>query len=409
MKIQQKRGLIKKASERPDMTQEALFVWVKATYKLERVPAQTIISDILKNASKIMSDDYGNGRRRKPLRVTSAALEDQLWAWIQKVEGQSICLPRELIKMKARDIQKELCDAWDLAFSDGWLTAFEQRHCIRSRQLPGEAASADPAAVALGRQRLQDLTDLYEPKDIYNMDETGLCYAMAPACSICTKAARGVKKDKTTTTVALTANADGTDALPALFLGRAKQPYCFKKRSAKDLGFEYRSNEKAWMTGLIFREWLLDLDRNMRACGRHVLLFLDNASSHKTGDIICTNVRVEFLPPNTTAFLQHMDAGIIASFKVAYRRKQLRWVYDKIKNGDNVGKQVYAVDQLQAMQWSKDIWRELQGKRTIESCFRHTGIVFNVVDERSKDAEFSSYGVDVEVEGIIIRAGQLSL
>ncbi|KAG2789471.1 hypothetical protein Pcac1_g1371 [Phytophthora cactorum] len=104
MKIQQKRGLIKKASERPDMTQEALAVWVKATCKLERVPAQITISDILKNASKIMSDDYGNGRRRKPLRVTSAALEDQLWAWIQKVEGQSICLSRELIKMKARDI-----------------------------------------------------------------------------------------------------------------------------------------------------------------------------------------------------------------------------------------------------------------------------------------------------------------
>ncbi|KAG3102708.1 hypothetical protein PI124_g13849 [Phytophthora idaei] len=34
MKIQQKCGLIKKASERPDMTQKALAVWAKATYKL---------------------------------------------------------------------------------------------------------------------------------------------------------------------------------------------------------------------------------------------------------------------------------------------------------------------------------------------------------------------------------------
>ncbi|KAG3016329.1 hypothetical protein PC120_g11682 [Phytophthora cactorum] len=89
MKIQQKRRLIKKASERPDMAQEALAVWAKATYKLEMMPAQTTISDILKNASKIMSDDYGNGRRRRPLRGTSAALEDQLWVWIQKMEGGS--------------------------------------------------------------------------------------------------------------------------------------------------------------------------------------------------------------------------------------------------------------------------------------------------------------------------------
>jgi len=269
------------------------------------------------------------------------------------VEAKNVCLSRELIRLKALDLQKELCDAWDLSFSDGWLTAFERRHDLRSR--PGEAASADPEAVRVGLQALQDLTDLYDPKDVYNMDESGLCYAMAPARSICTRRSRGVKKNKTRITVAFTANADGSDALPPLFLGRAKQPYCFKKQTGEELGFSYRSNEKAWMTGLFFREWLLNLDREMRSPGRHILLLLDNASSHKPGDIVCTNVQVEFLPPNTTAFLQPMDAGIIAAFKRAYRRKQLLWVYDKIKRGEKLKKNVYAVDQLQVMRWSKEI------------------------------------------------------
>jgi hypothetical protein len=280
---------------------------------------------------------------------------------------------------------------------------------LRTRRRPGEAGSADPAAVVLGRQQLQQLTDLYEAKDIFNMDETGLCYPMAPARSICTKGARGVKKNKTRIMVALTANANGTDALPPLFLGRAKQPYCFKKRTAEELGFQYRSNQKAWMTGVIFREWLLSLDREMRACGRHILLLLDNASSHSAGDLVFTNVRVEFLPPNTTAFLQPMDAGVIAAFKVAYRGRQLRWVYDKIKRGDKIDKNVYKVDQLQAMQWSKEIWHDLQEKATVQNCFRHTGIVFNAVDERSKNYGDTSYGADVEVEDIIVRASQLSL
>ncbi|EGZ26497.1 hypothetical protein PHYSODRAFT_407819, partial [Phytophthora sojae] len=269
-----------------------------------------------------------------------------------------------------------------------WLTAFEHRHRLRYRNRPGESGSADPAAVAQGRQRLQEITNLYPAKDIYNMDETGLCYAMAPArsISICTKRARGVKKKKTRITLALTVNADGTDALPPLFLGRAKQPHCFEKRSAESLGFSYRANAKAWMTGPIFREWLHNLDRDMRAAGRHILLLLDNVSSHKTGDLVCTNIRVEFLPPHTTTYLQPMDAGIIALFKRAYRRRQILWVYEKIKDVKKLKKKPYAVDQLQAMRWNKEIWQELQDKSAIENCFRHTGIVFNGVDERCGDS-----------------------
>ncbi|GMF33206.1 unnamed protein product [Phytophthora lilii] len=153
--------------------------------------------------------------------------------------------------MKAQDLQKELCDAWDLRFSDGWLTRFERRHALRYRQRHGEAASADTTAIYLGRQRLQDLTNQYDPQNVYIMDEMGLCYAMAPSRSICTRGARGVKKTKTRIRVALTSNADGSDALPPLCLGRAKQPFGFKKHTAAQLGFKYKANQKARMTGHI--------------------------------------------------------------------------------------------------------------------------------------------------------------
>ncbi|EGZ29935.1 hypothetical protein PHYSODRAFT_323385 [Phytophthora sojae] len=332
-RIHQKRDLIQKAYECPTMTQHELGARAKAAFKLKRAPAQTTISDILRKAPAIMSDAYGDGKR-EVVGVDPA------------VEDQNVCLSRELIKTKAQDLQKELCDTWELNFSNGWLSGFQRRHALRYRKRHGEAASADTAAVYLGRQQLQDLTDQYAP----------------------TISAHGVKKTKTRITIALTANADGSDALPPLFLGRAKQPYCFTKRTASQLGFEYKANQKAWMTGQVFREWLLNLDRDMRAAGRHILLLVDKV-----------------LPPNTTAFLQPMDAGIIAEFKRAYRRKQLRWVYEKIKRAELIKKgDVYKVDQLQAMKWSKEIWQELQGKTTIENCFRHTGIVFNGVYERSK-------------------------
>ncbi|EGZ21945.1 hypothetical protein PHYSODRAFT_422634, partial [Phytophthora sojae] len=123
----QKRDLIQKAYECPTMTQHELGAWTKAAFKLKRAPAQTTISDILRKAPAIMSETYGDGKRRKPLEVTSLALEEKLWAWIQAAEAQNVCLSRELIKMKAQDLQKELCDAWELNLSNGWLTGFQRR------------------------------------------------------------------------------------------------------------------------------------------------------------------------------------------------------------------------------------------------------------------------------------------
>ncbi|CAM4670142.1 unnamed protein product [Caretta caretta] len=51
------------------------------------------------------------------------------------------------------------------------------------------------------------------------------------------------------------------------------------------------------------------------------LLILDNAPGHPTIlDDMCPDVKVVFLPPNTTSLLQPMDQGIFASFKAYYLR-----------------------------------------------------------------------------------------
>ncbi|KAG6574349.1 uncharacterized protein IUM83_07273 [Phytophthora cinnamomi] len=88
MKIHQKRGLIEKATDCPAMSQAALAAWVKA-------PAQSTVSDIPKNAALIMSKDYGDGNRRKPVKVTSAELETRLWAWIQAPNTTTFLQPMD--------------------------------------------------------------------------------------------------------------------------------------------------------------------------------------------------------------------------------------------------------------------------------------------------------------------------
>ena len=73
------------------------------------------------------------------------------------------------------------------------------------------------------------------------------------------------------------------------------------------------------MVGVLFREWLHDLDDNMHAQKRNIILFFDSASVHPAHGMDLKIVKLVFIPPSTTTKLQPMDAGIIASFKRQYR------------------------------------------------------------------------------------------
>lgn len=108
----------------------------------------------------------------------------------------------------------------------------------------------------------------------------------------------------------------------------------------------------------------------MRAEKRHIILLLDNAPAHKAPNLVLTNVKLCMLPPNTTAFLQPMDAGIIAATKSAYRRRQMERAIDLVEDVSFTGKP-YAVDQLQAMRWIKDIWGGMPQKNHCELLSTH--------------------------------------
>ncbi|CAI5945947.1 unnamed protein product [Closterium sp. NIES-65] len=75
----------------------------------------------------------------------------------------------------------------------------------------------------------------------------------------------------------------------------------------------------------------------MYAEGRHIVILLDNASSHTLKSEMAwsevvhgfrttcmSNIPLVFLPPNTTAFTQPLDQGIIATAKARYRQHWMR-------------------------------------------------------------------------------------
>ena len=123
----------------------------------------------------------------------------------------------------------------------------------------------------------------------------------------------GKKKDKSRISIGLCINMDGSEKLNPVVINKYLNPRCFKGVNISELPVRYYANSKAWMTGLVYSDWLKSF--NLKMCGRKVLLLVDNAPTHV--DIELSNVHVHFLPPNTTSHLQPLDVRFIHRCMVA--------------------------------------------------------------------------------------------
>jgi hypothetical protein len=173
-------------------------------------------------------------------------------------------------------------------------------------------------------------------------------------------------------TYAFTANADGSERLPAFVIGKAKKPRAFRNKTGTQLGFYYQNNAKAWMTASLYQEWLEQWDRELGLKNRKILLLQDNFSGHIVPDGL-RNIRVENFEPNLTAHVQPMDQGIIRCFKAHYRAKYIRRAIDRYDSGVTPS-EIYDIDQLQAMWLADAAWREVD-TTTIRHCWFKAAIL----------------------------------
>lgn len=152
--------------------------------------------------------------------------------------------------------------------------------------LPGGAAGGDRV------QHIRERITAFRAQDVYAMQEAGLQFTIDHDFR---------RKQRGRATVVLCTNADGSDRREPLVICMDREPASFCGKPAEHYGFVYRSNKHTWMTGLVFRDWLVRFNSSMVAAGRRVLLLLERATSHVVTGLDLAGVEVHFLPSEATS------------------------------------------------------------------------------------------------------------
>jgi hypothetical protein len=356
--------------QHPKPTQKQSIEWFLHEYHHKL--SQSTVSESLGSRFTFLDD---NQDASQSLRVRAGYwpdLEKVLFAWQKRVDERGGLTSGELLQAKAKEIWKRLPEYADKPvpeFSIGWLEGFKISLKVRH----GEAGST-PAEAEDEMKGLQTLAGEYEEENIYNMDESGLFWRMMPSRGLSTQSQPGLKKDKSRISVVFATNATGTDRIPVWFIGKAKTPRALRNVSVSTMGGQWRWNKKAWMNTIIMVEWLQSFYQHIGTT-RQVLLTMDNFRAHYTAveqHPPPPNIRICWLPVNSTSRFQPLDQGIIQNCKAHYRRYWLQYILDSFVS--NLDPQS-SMNLHLAIRWILRSWNNEITNTTIYNCFRKSTLV----------------------------------
>lgn len=333
LSVVQKVELLDKIREHPNTSNRCLS-------EILKVP-KTTIARIRANERELreqINSAGASGRgvqgRKRKREGKDAEVDEALSKWFGIVTTRGVRVSGPMLKYKAEEFAKKLGEGHEnFKATEGWLSRWKKRHDIKFKKAHGEKASADVLSADKWKlERLPEIMNEFSPENIYNADETGLYYRATPDGSLCFKKDNlaGSKKAMERVTVLCCTNMTGNDKKKLLVIGKSKRPRCFIELDIKRLPVEYHANSNAWMTSLIFLDWLKRWDKELQRQSRLIILILDNCAAHPYTETL-KNITLEFLPPNTTSLTQPLDMGIIKNLKTKYRAKLVNFVLEKIE------------------------------------------------------------------------------
>lgn len=349
---------------------------------------KTQAANIIKNKEELLQKWNANvnvNQKRSFFKTEGFNIDKLIYEWFVKARSKNIPLSGPIIRSKAKEVAEQL-NYQNFNASSGWLERFKRRHNISFKTVSGESGSVNPAVVENFNSKLPSLLRGYNPRDIFNADETGLFYRALPNKTYAFKSEKcaGGKMAKDRLTILPCVNMAG-ESEKLLVIGKAARPRAFRKLNLNSLPVTWRSNKKAWMTTELMTEFLKMFDKRMGLQKRKVLLFLDNATSHPS-DLKLKNVKIHFLPPNTTAFCQPLDQGIIKTFKTFYRSAILKHILSRMDSVDSIEELAKSINVLDVVYFIDKAWQKVT-PTTIQNCFRKAGFTTSIVPEPDMNFE----------------------
>ena len=146
---------------------------------------QPRVSFWCKNEEKLREEyDISTSSSRSAKRICQTQhpeVTEMLDLWISKAMADKILLTGEVLRQKWIRFADLVGVPEDerLNLSEGWLTRYKTRTGLKNLKRHGEAASVASEIVEKEQQRIQELIRKhgYQPRDIFNADESGLFYA----------------------------------------------------------------------------------------------------------------------------------------------------------------------------------------------------------------------------------------
>ena len=143
------------------------------------------------------------------------------------------------------------------------------------------------------------------------------------------------------------------------------------------------------MTCNLFTDWLIAINNQMRKNNRKILLFLDNAPCHVINHDLL-NIKLVFVPPNTTSKYQPLDRDVVHLFKCSYRQKLVKHRIAQCILAQTTDQ--ISITELDAMKWIDLSWKNVT-ENTIKNCFRVAGFTHS-----SSTSSLSLVDMDIIVE-----------